>query len=43
MRPLTFHRHAANYLKRMPPERKAQVIAALEALKGTKIQLNIRT
>jgi mRNA-degrading endonuclease RelE of RelBE toxin-antitoxin system len=33
MRPVAFHRHAASYLKRMPADRKAQVLAAIETLK----------
>jgi mRNA-degrading endonuclease RelE of RelBE toxin-antitoxin system len=33
MRPLAFHRHAVSYLKRMPEDRKAQVLAALESLR----------
>jgi mRNA-degrading endonuclease RelE of RelBE toxin-antitoxin system len=33
MRPLAFHRHAANYLRRMPADRKAQVLEALEPLR----------
>jgi mRNA-degrading endonuclease RelE of RelBE toxin-antitoxin system len=32
MRSLAFHRHAANYLKRMPADRKTQVLVGLESL-----------
>lgn len=32
MREISLHRHAANYLGRMPADRKTQIIAALESL-----------
>ncbi len=33
MRPVAFHRHAVGYLKRMPADRKAKVLAAIESLR----------
>lgn len=33
MREISIHRTAVSYLKRMPADRKAQVIAALESLR----------
>lgn len=34
MRPVAFHRHAAGYLKRMPADRKAQVMEAIQSLRS---------
>ena len=33
MREIALHGHAANYLKRMPADRKEQVITALQSLR----------
>lgn len=33
MREISLHRHAANYLKRMPEDRRGQMIAALGSLR----------
>jgi mRNA-degrading endonuclease RelE of RelBE toxin-antitoxin system len=33
MRPVLFHRHAANYFKRLPADRWTQVLAAIELLR----------
>lgn len=33
MRPVGFHRHAAGYFKRLPADRRAQVVSAIETLR----------
>ncbi len=33
MRPVSFHRHAASYFKRLPADRRAQVVHAIETLR----------
>ena len=33
MRPVVFHRHAASYFKRLPGDRRAQIVSAIETLR----------
>lgn len=33
MRPVSFHRHAASYFKRLPADRRAQVVSAIDTLR----------
>jgi len=36
MRPVLFHRHAASYFKRLPNDRREQVLNAIETLRTTR-------